>query len=133
MFIQCHILQILRFLRPDVPVVSNKSCSNVAIYLQGLSAHMEIPGDIKESIKLIGGNTRASLPFNRDESTNNKFKPSEGKQRRCVTLPHKSIPQHLLNQMKVTGKILVASYIAIHSMKFGCMLQLTIHILIMFS
>ena len=79
---------------------------------------MEIPGDINESIKQIGGNTRASLlihpvPFNQDESTNNKFKLSEGKQRRCVTLPHKSIPQHLLNQMKVAGKIYVASYIAI--------------------
>ena len=127
MYIVTFILQILHFLRPDVPVVGNKSYSNVAIYLQGLNTHiMEIPGDIKESIKQIGGNTRVSLRFNQDESTNNKFKPSESKQRRCVTMLHKSIPQHLLNQMKATGKIYIASYIAIHSMKCGCMLQLII-------
>ena len=96
------ILQILRFLRPDVP--SNKGCSNLAISLQGLRAYMEISDNIKESIKQTGGNSRASLPFNRDDSTSEIFKPSEGKQKRCITIPHKAIPTHLLVQLKNTGK-----------------------------
>ena len=83
------------FLRQHVQC-NNKSCWYLAIYSQGLSAHMEISDNIKKSIKQIGDNTKEPLPFNHDESTNDKFKPSEGKQRRCVTIPHKAMLQHLL-------------------------------------
>lgn len=84
-------------MRPDV--ASAKKSSNMAIYLQGLRGYMEIPDNIKEAIEEAGGNTRASLPFNRDDSTNDMFKPSDGKQRRCVTIPHCAIPSNLLKRL----------------------------------
>ena len=58
---------------------------------------MEILDNIIEYIKQFGDHTRESIPFHCDKSINDKLKPSEGKQRRCVTLPHTAPLQHLLN------------------------------------
>ena len=84
-------------------MVSSSSCPNVAVYLPGLRAHMEVCETVKAVVKEVGGSLRASLPFMHDDCTSAVFKPTEGKQRRCITIPHTAIPAAILVRLNERG------------------------------
>jgi len=59
----------------------------------------------KREITDIGGNTKASLPFLRDGCIDKILKPSEnGKQRKCVTIPHSAIADDVIIKLVERGK-----------------------------
>ena len=60
----------------------------------------------KKAIKEVGGNIRASLPFLRDGCNDTVLKPSEnGKQKKCVTIPHNEIATDLMEKLIDRGEL----------------------------
>ena len=62
----------------------------------------------KRNIKEVGGNIKASLPFLRDGCSDRVLKPSEnGKQRKCVTIPHSAMEQNIIEMFVQRGELKV--------------------------
>ena len=72
----------------------------------------------KKAVKEAGGNIWASLPFLKDGCSDTVLKPSEnGKQRKCITIPHKAISTDIIEKLVDRGKsaILHSTYVLIHN------------------
>ena len=77
----------------------------------------------KKAVKEVGGNIWASLPFLKDGCNDTVLKPSEnGKQRKCITIPHKAISTDVIRKLVDRGKsasaaihMLIRKYTYIHT------------------
>ena len=77
----------------------------------------------KKAVKEVGGNIWASLPFLKDGCNDTVLKPSEnGKQRKCITIPHKAISTDLIRKLVDRGTYIsllvllsICMYVNIHT------------------
>ena len=96
---------MLRFLRPKV--ANEKGSGSMAVYIPQLKAHTEGFKELefKKAIAEVGGNVKASLPFLKDGCSDYILKPTEnGKQKKCVTIPHTVLPAPLITKFCARGK-----------------------------
>ena len=83
---------------------------SLAVYLPLLRTHvLNFDEDkFKKAVKEVGGNIKASLPFLMDESNDTILRPSEnGKQKKCIAVPHHAISDHLISKFDELGKIII--------------------------
>jgi len=103
---------VLRFLRPQVPNKSNPAILSVAIHLPLLKNHCAglDEAKFKRDITDVGGNTKASFQFLRDGCSDKVLKPSKnGKQRKCITIPHNAIADDMIKKLVDRG-----NYVEVH-------------------
>ena len=98
--------QIICFLRP---VVEGKAKGYSSPLLR---VHTEVDEHkLREAIKAVGGNLKASLPFLEESSTSDVLKPTKnGKQRKCCTIPHAALSRNIIAALIDRGKNIYLYY-----------------------
>ena len=88
------------------------SPASAAIYLPLLRVHTEVDErELREAVKAVGGNLKASLPFLKESSTSDVLKPTEnGKQRKCCTIPHAVLSRNIIAALIDRGKNIYLYY-----------------------